>query len=403
MHPCLSVGFYVLVQLITFVFVYCLFRKSSFLSKRHGLRRLIFIIFLITNIILSCLPVAGTLLKDSPVKFFCQGAGNIWLGFQIYSYGILFVGSIVVIVFGGIVKLLLHRGKLRDWFLPLMVLSICGSAVLLVYGMQHAQKTIVTEYDVTISKPEAVQRDMKVVLIADLHLSVNSHLPMIRNMVDEINRQNADAVVIAGDIFTSSYEALKNPEQYADVLSQISSRYGTFAVYGNHDVVEDLFGGFPISPISEAFRTTEMEQFFEDCHFKTLYDETVSLADGEVLLTGRVDGEKAGDGTALRKSPAELLADVDIQKPVIVLEHEPVEFAALKESGADLALCGHTHAGQIFPGNLIIPFFNENAYGYKVVSGLQTIVTSGIGYYGPPMRIGTNSEITVVNIHFERG
>ena len=124
MHAGLSVGFYVLVQLITFVFVYWFFRKSSFFSKRHGPRRLIFIIFLITNIILSCLPVAGTLLKDSPVKFFCQGTGNIWLGFQIYFYGILFVGSIVVIVFGGIVKLLLHRGKLRDWFLPLLVLSM---------------------------------------------------------------------------------------------------------------------------------------------------------------------------------------------------------------------------------------------------------------------------------------
>ena len=66
----------------------------------------------------------------------------------------------------------------------------------------------------------------------------------------------------------------------------------------------------------------------------------------------------------------------------------------------DLQLSGHTHAGQIFPGNLIVPFFNENAYGFKNVAGLDTVVTSGIGYYGPPMRIGTNSEIMVLNIHF---
>ena len=85
---------------------------------------------------------------------------------------------------------------------------------------------------------------------------------------------------------------------------------------------------------------------------------------------------------------------------MIVLQHEPVEFKKLKESGADLVLCGHTHAGQIFPGNLIVPFFNENAYGFKNVSGVDTIVTAGIGYYGPPMRVGTDSEITVVNIHF---
>ena len=57
-------------------------------------------------------------------------------------------------------------------------------------------------------------------------------------------------------------------------------------------------------------------------------------------------------------------------------------------------------AGQFFPGNLVVPFFNENAYGYKNADGLDTVVTSGIGYYGPPMRVGTNSEITVVHVRF---
>ena len=102
--------------------------------------------------------------------------------------------------------------------------------------------------------------------------------------------------------------------------------------------------------------------------------------------------------------PGEIRAvEITPDKPVIVLQHEPVEFRDLKENGADLALCGHTHAGQIFPGNLIVPFFNENAYGYKNVSGLDTVVTAGVGYYGPPMRVGTNSEITVVRVHFGEG
>jgi len=86
---------------------------------------------------------------------------------------------------------------------------------------------------------------------------------------------------------------------------------------------------------------------------------------------------------------------------VVVLEHEPKEFEALKAAGADLALCGHTHAGQMFPGNLVIPFFNENAWGYKRVHGLDTVVTAGVGYYGPPLRVGTDSEITVVNLTFK--
>ena len=76
----------------------------------------------------------------------------------------------------------------------------------------------------------------------------------------------------------------------------------------------------------------------------------------------------------------------------------------LAEAGADVALCRHTHAGQVFPGNLIVPLFNENAWGYKKLHGLDTFVTASVGHYGPPMRVGTDSEITVIHLKFaERG
>ena len=400
MNPRISIGSYAIVQLLILVFCLWLVHRSGFLSAWPAVKRTLFTIITILYIAFSILPVAGTLCKNGPVKFACQGAGDIWLGFLLYFEGILVVGALLALIVCGVGRLSGHSWKFCSCMQPVLILSVCAGAVLLVYGMLHAQNTVVTEFDVTIDKPAGDLKEMKLVLLGDLHLSVNSNLKMIRNMVDEVNKQEADAVVIAGDIFTSSYEALKDPDQYAAVLSQIKSRYGTYAVYGNHDVEENLFGGFPITPISEAFRSDNMEQFFRDCNFHVLYDETAELAGGAVLLTGRVDGEKAGDGTAQRKSPADLLAGVDTQTPVIILQHEPVEFAALKENGADAALCGHTHAGQVFPGNLIVPFFNENAYGYKNVGGLETVVTSGIGYYGPPMRVGTNSEIAIIHIHF---
>jgi predicted MPP superfamily phosphohydrolase len=166
-------------------------------------------------------------------------------------------------------------------------------------------------------------------------------------------------------------------------------------------VEETLFGGFPISPISKAFRSEKMEQFMKDCHFTVLYDETASIADGQIQIVGRRDGEKAGDGTSDRMSAAELLGPVDKTKPIIVLQHEPKQFKDLADNGADVVLCGHTHNGQVFPGNFIVPFFNENAYGVKELYGIDTIVTAGVGYYGPPLRVGTDSEVTVVNIKFK--
>ena len=343
-------------------------------------------------ILLSALPIGGAFLPNSPVKFALQGAGNIWLGFYLY-FGLLLLGLLGL-------EHLVHRisGKrlANNWHGSILCLALVLALAVTGYGLVHAQDTVVERYEIQVDK---AGEDMKLVLIGDLHLSVNSRLATTQRMVELINAEQPDAVVIAGDIFTSSYGGLAHPEQYAEALRGIQAKYGVYAVYGNHDVEETLFGGFPISPVSQAFRTAQMEQFFKDSGFTVLYDQVVDI--GGVQLAGRVDGEKAGDGTTNRMTPAELLANIDPERPVVVLEHEPKEFQALKEAGADVALCGHTHAGQMFPGNLVIPFFNENAWGYAKVHDLDTVVTAGLGYYGPPMRVGTNSEVSVVNLKFK--
>ena len=345
--------------------------------------------------LLALLPVFGAFLPDSRVKSALQGAGNIWLGFFIYYGGIL----LMLMILMGIRHLVLHAGG-GLWPGAVLCTSLALALAVTVCGLVHAQQTKVKRFDIAVGKPAGETREMKLVLIADLHLSVNSKLSTTQRMVELINREEPDAVLVAGDIFTSSYAALANPEAYAQALSGIRSKYGVFAVYGNHDVEETLFGGFPISPVIRAFRTAQMDAFLQRCGFRMLADETVRLGES-VQLAGRIDGDKAGDGTANRMSAAELLKDADRSLPVLVLEHEPREFEALAQAGADAVLCGHTHNGQLFPGNLIIPLFNENAYGLKTIAGIPTIVTAGVGYYGPPMRVGTDSEITVVNLHFQ--
>lgn len=127
----------------------------------------------------------------------------------------------------------------------------------------------------------------------------------------------------------------------------------------------------------------------------------VEIADGQIQLVGRLDQEKPGYGPISRKSASKLLSGIDPSKPTLVLEHEPVEYRTLAKSGVDLVLSGHTHNGQIFPANLFVPFFNENGYGLKKIDGMETFVTAGVGFYGPPMRIGTNSEISILDVQFE--
>lgn len=382
MPPIISVPIYAVLTAFTgWLTDACLLKWLA--ARAVGLRKF----WLPPYVLLALLPVAGAFLPNSATKFALQAAGNIWLGFFLYYGFVLLILSALAA--------LLRRG-----FGSAVCVAAVAAAALLGYGLIHAQNTVVVRYDVNVEKPVTGVKEMKLALLADLHLSVNSSLDTTKRMVELVNAEQPDAVVIAGDIFTSSYAGVSHPEAYAEALRGLQSKYGVYAVYGNHDVEETLFGGFPISPIREAFRTPEMERFCADAGFTMLLDETVTLG-GTVQLVGRIDGEKAGDGTTHRMSEAEVLANVDQSLPVVVLQHEPRGFAALRAAGADVALCGHTHAGQIFPGNLIIPFFNENAWGYKVLGELDTVVTSGVGYYGPPIRVGTNSEVTIVTLHFE--
>ena len=360
--------------------------------------------------LLAIIPVLGAYLPKCKFKYFCMQFGNIWLGFFMFysTFVILFIIILLIAT-----KL---RNKLKEKLGAEDDNTLVGHAlhfafilglVITIFGMVHSQNPKLVTYDIKLEDEAAEEagnesankQQLKVVLLADLHLSVNSDIRATEKMVEIVNECDPDLIVVAGDIFTSNYDGLKNPEKYSAELSKMHAKYGVYAVCGNHDVDENLFSGFSVSPISEAFRTSDMEKFFDDAGFNVLYDEDVDI-DGLFTLVGRVDGEKAGDGTDKRLSAEELLKNTDRSRPIVVLEHEPKEFEELADNGADLVLCGHTHNGQIFPGNFIVPLFNENGYGVKELYGTTTVVTAGVGYYGPPIRVGTDSEVTLLNIEF---
>ena len=344
--------------------------------------------------LLFLIPVITIFLPDSPVRFTLQAVGNIWLGF--YMYFSLFL--VIFLIPAEIIRHIRHSHG-RALHGMAICLSLISTTCFVCYGLVHAQHIMVTRWKISLGEESDESKEMKLAIIGDLHLGVNSRLSTTQQMIELINEEEPDAVLVAGDIFTSSYGGLQNSLAYAEAFRGIHTKYGVYAVYGNHDVEETLFGGFSISSNYEAFRTPEMESFVENCGFTILEDKAVVLGN-DIQLYGRLDGKKTGNGTTNRLSAAELLAGADPLKPIIVLQHEPKEFYALAKAGADVALCAHTHNGQIFPGNLIIPFYNENAYGYSRVNGLHTFVTAGIGYYGPPMRIGTDSEIMILTLRY---
>ena len=143
-----------------------------------------------------------------------------------------------------------------------------------------------------------------------------------------------------------------------------------------------------------------MDVFLAGANIHLLQDEGV-LIDGSFYLYGRADYERPGRGIQQRQSPAELTQDMDQSKPILVLDHEPRELQELADAGVDLDLCGHTHDGQMFPGNLTIHLFWENPCGYLQKGRMHNIVTSGLGVFGPNMRVGTKSEICCIDVNFD--
>ena len=99
-------------------------------------------------------------------------------------------------------------------------------------------------------------------------------------------------------------------------------------------------------------------------------------------------------------TPQQLTEGLNQTKPILVLDHEPDELSELAAAGADLDLSGHTHDGQLFPGNLLVRLLYDNAGGVHRTGGMLSCVTSGVGVWGPAMRVGTHSEILILDLAF---
>ncbi|MGN1406616.1 MAG: metallophosphoesterase [Erysipelotrichaceae bacterium] len=322
--------------------------------------------------------------------------GNYWMGFNLHfvlAMGLCFLIRLIV----KLIKKDKYNLRLAQKITNVVVVSF--TILMSVYGIVNAQNLQVTTYDVTVDKASK-QDELNVVLIADLHLGYSVGVRQMERMVNKINELEPDVVVVAGDIFDNEFSAIANPVKVAEVLRGINSKYGVYAVYGNHDIEEDILCGFTFSDddVTQVTSIKEMDDFIENCGFTFLYDEAVLIND-DFYIYGRPDEERPNFGNDSRIEASKITEGLDQSKLILCVDHEPAEQKELSAAGVDVDLNGHTHAGQVFPGNIIINFFWDIAYGYKNFDGMHNIVTSGVGLFGPNMRTFTKAEIAQVMIH----
>lgn len=231
---------------------------------------------------------------------------------------------------------------------------------------------------------DVATNEMKIVMISDLHLGALDSEERLAGIVDEINGLEPDLVCMAGDIFDNDYEAIRDPDEAARLLGNISATYGVYACLGNHDAGETL---------------GEMEKFLERSGIQLLNDEYVVI-DGRFILAGRLDSSPIGGfGDMNRTEFARVMEGAPQTLPVVVMDHNPANIGEYG-SEVDLVLCGHTHRGQIFPGSLFTRLMYVVDYGHyqKDAESPHVIVSSGVGTWGMPMRVGTDCEIVSVTL-----
>lgn len=354
--------------------------------------------FAVVYLFMALSPVIAFLLPKSAVAIVIRRISTYWIGIMLYS--------LLYVVLFDLLRLIAKHTKLKNTLLFSRgsVISIgsvvvaCAVATCL-YGIFNARNIKINEYSVTVNKSCGSDKHLKAVLVADLHMGYAIGVDHITNMVEKINQQDADIVIIAGDIFDNSYDGMDDPEGIKAQLKSIKSKYGVYAVYGNHDIDEKILMGFTFDWGGKQLNSEKMTNFMKECNIKLINDESVLIND-EFYLVGRRDTDKPGTEDGTRAEISELTKDLDKTKPIFVLSHEPDELQKTADAGADIDFSGHTHDGQLFPGNLTIGLFWENPCGMIKKDNMYSIVTSGVGVYGTFMRVGTDAEICSVDIDF---
>jgi predicted MPP superfamily phosphohydrolase len=313
--------------------------------------------------------VAASLLAFRYTNAFVRAfyrAAAVWLGLLSFLF---FAGIFSWITFGlaRAADLNLNFHKLVEWLFGVALLT--G-----VYGVFNASWTRVTRATIQLANLPPAWRGRTVALISDLHLGHVRNGGFMRRMVAKILREAPDAIFIAGDLYDGT---AIDAGRAAEPLSKLTAPQGVFFVAGNH------------------------EQFGDD----SKYLNAISAAGVRVLTSEKVEA----DGMQIVGIPyrhatrAPELASVlqsirlDRDRPSILLIHAPDHPDIAEAAGVSLQLSGHTHLGQYIPWSWMARrIYRQFVYGLSRIGKMQVFTSSGAGTWGPPLRLGSNPEIVML-------
>lgn len=249
-----------------------------------------------------------------------------------------------------------------------------------VYGNIHynhkTQESIDIKTDKVISQEG---KELKIVMLSDLHLGYHNRRKEFSRWVDMINEEHPDLILIAGDIIDISVRPLME-EKVAEEFHRLKAP--VYACLGNHE----YYSGEPLA-----------QRFYDEAGIHLLRDSVARL--GHLCIIGRDDRSNR------RRRPLNhILADASVDRDkdfTILLDHQPYHLEKAEKCGIDFQFSGHTHHGQVWPISWITDLLYEDAFGPLQKGATRYYVSSGMGIWGGKFRIGTRSEYVVLTIKSE--
>lgn len=312
--------------------------------------------------------------------------GGYWMAAFLYFIILLGVIDILKLILGIKRFSFISSETLQNIYFKSNIATLIIVAILLIYGTYNATNLKVTKYAININKDAGELKKLNVVMLSDLHLGDIVDKQRLSKMVSKINELKPDIVILAGDIIDDYIEPFVEQDM-GEEFKKIISKYGVYAVFGNHE-----YYGESIDKIAYEYKNS--------ANFKLLRDEIVKI-DNSFYIVGREDLSYERYSKTKRKKMEELLIGTNKLLPFLVIDHQPANLAEGEKAGVDLQFSGHTHKGQLLPANIVTQRLFENDFGLLNKGPYNVVVSSGAGTWGPPIRIGTASEIVQVEIKFK--
>ena len=310
----------------------------------------------------------------------CLVAKNKFLtyiaGFSAFISIYLFMFFLILDLSTLILKIFIKNSLFFDNFFLYGGFLCLGIVLFLtIYGFIKVQNIKTVNYEVKI---KGFNEQYRIVLLSDLHIGHYIGARHIKKVVQAVNNLRGDIVLISGDLINyKNTNECNEISTVSQILSELNSKEGTFAVVGNHD--------------PDAL-DPEFQRFLKDSNIYLLEDDIYS--NDKLHILGRTTKLKP------RMSIKQMKEKIHDNLPIFIMDHDPMGIKEAIDEDADLIMCGHTHKGQVFPFNLFVRFlYNKSeAYGISKSGKTYSVVSAGTGYFSMPMRLGSDCEVICIDI-----